>query len=67
MRVYFSSKVRHAETWKALRAALLPLGIDNSSSWVDWEGNLQGGDRPSAAQWQGIGRTSPTMYVPATF
>jgi hypothetical protein len=49
--VYFSSKVQHAETWKALRAALLPLGIHSCCRWVDWEGNLQT-NKPSTDQWR---------------
>jgi hypothetical protein len=51
MLCYTASKVRHAEMWKALRAALSPLGIGINSRWLDWEGNV--GDRePTADEWQ---------------
>jgi len=46
VRVYTASKAKHAQWWRALRAA----GIDIVSTWIDWDGNLSG-SIPTADAW----------------
>jgi Nucleoside 2-deoxyribosyltransferase len=50
MLCYPASKVVHAETWKALRAALAPSNVHIRAAWLDWE--LQDHDDKTAEQWQ---------------
>src|SRR5947207_2566897 len=46
MQVYPASKACHAEWWRALRAAGVPIACN----WIDWPGNRDGAE-PTADAW----------------
>ena len=47
IRVYPSSKAKHATWWRALRAANVPI----AASWIDWPYNAPGAGEPTPGDW----------------